>query len=72
MRAAALFIILVLGCSPDHRNQYCELARRRAAECIILYPHPDRCMEGSREINDLESLSCQELVNKINTLGYYW
>lgn len=74
MRIIFLLIAFLFSCKhvPTKREAYCEAARRRATQCWVMYPTPDRCEQGSRIIGDPDEMSCREIVETINELGYLW
>ena len=54
------------------RRIYCEACLRRGAQCGIAIPVNERCAEGRRTIGNPDEMSCKEILDAIDKLGYLW
>ena len=67
-------MILGLACQQGTpaRRAYCEMAERRFTQCGIRFPVPNNCLRGTRTAGDYDEMSCKEIEEACDRLGYLW
>jgi hypothetical protein len=72
LKASSMMFLLACQQGTPERRAYCEMAERRFTQCGIRFPVPNNCLRGTRTAGDFDEMSCREIEEACDRLGYLW